>query len=318
MIEYVNNTKPINYGLTSPGLQKIIGKVPSWLIRRGILCILLVLLSLTYVAWLIEIPNKVTVDLSLKTLNGPIYIKSPISGNNIKILLKNGSHVSRNQAIAFLDIAPDSAELLKAKNTLADLVSDKRTKRLVDVLGFKRLGGFQDEYERYKIQLQKPNLTQNETLKVLKDFQNALNKWISTYQLISPLDGKIIYLGVQHDNEQISQDDTLFSIIRSDYRVHGVLNIPEKHLSKIIAGQDIEVAFNKMDSRLAGKKKYQIFLQKPLYVHNNHFAIRIDLTSIYKEWETRDIFFPEIPEKAEITISKERLLFKFFPLLKSL
>lgn len=314
----MNDTKPINYGLTSPGLQKIIGKVPSWLVRRGILCILLVLISLTYVAWIIEIPNKITVDLSLKTLNGPTFIKSPLSGNNLKILIDNGSHVSRNQTIAFLDIAPDSTELLKAKNTLKDLVSGKRTKRLGDVLGFKQLGGFQDEYERYKMQLQKPGLTQIEILKLLKDLQGALNKWMSTYRLISPLEGKIIYLGVQRDNEQIVQDDTLFSIIPSDYRVDGVLNIPEKYLSKVISGQNIGVDFNRKDFRLTEKKNYQVFLQKPLYIHNNQFAVRIDLTPIYKEWETRDIFFPEIPEKAEITIARERLLFKFFPLLKRL
>lgn len=318
MIERVNDTKSINYDLTSPGLQKIIGKVPSWLVRRGILCILLVLISLTYVAWIIETPNKVTVDLSLKILNGPAFIKSPVSGNNLKILIDNGRHVTRNQPIAFVDIAPDSAELLQAKNTLEDLVSDKSTKRLSDILGFKHLGGFQDEYGCYKLRLQNPSLTQIETFKVLKDLQSALNKWISTYRLTSPLDGKIIYLGVQHDNEQIIQNDTLFSIIHSDYSVYGNISIPEKYLTKIVSGQNIGVAFNNKDFRLAEKKNYRVILQKPLHIYNHHFTFRIDLTPIYKEWETKGIFFPEIPKKAEITISRERLLFKFFPLLKSL
>lgn len=96
----------------SEEIQEIITAVPSWILRRGILLIFIVLLSIVLLSAFIRYPDVVKTSLKVNSLNSPKPVLSPQSGKLIKILIKDNELVVNKQPLAFIESTASHADVI--------------------------------------------------------------------------------------------------------------------------------------------------------------------------------------------------------------
>lgn len=115
---------PIEQGIdyhNSEEIQEIITAVPSWILRRGILLILLVLLSIILLSAFIHYPDVVKTTLKVNSLNSPKGVIAHQPGKLVKIIVKENELVKANQALAFIESTANHTDVIKLAENLKKL-----------------------------------------------------------------------------------------------------------------------------------------------------------------------------------------------------
>ncbi|TDQ11767.1 HlyD family secretion protein [Pedobacter metabolipauper] len=141
----------------SDEMNEIITAVPSWILRRGITLILLVLISIILMSAFIRYPDIVRTTLKVNSLNAPKGVIAHQSGKLIKLLVKENQHVTARQALAFIEStanANDVIRLAEKLKTLRNQFGNAKSINLNDLeftgLNFGELqGSYQSFYQEY-------------------------------------------------------------------------------------------------------------------------------------------------------------------------
>jgi multidrug resistance efflux pump len=96
----------------SEDLQEIISKPPSWLLKRGITFIILTIFMLLGLTFFIRYPEVVPVSMKFNTSSAPKVLTGKVTGNLVKILVKDGTVVDKNTDIAYVESVADHHQVL--------------------------------------------------------------------------------------------------------------------------------------------------------------------------------------------------------------
>ncbi|MES2650767.1 MAG: HlyD family efflux transporter periplasmic adaptor subunit [Bacteroidota bacterium] len=149
----------------SEEIQEIITAVPSWILRRGIFLILVVLLSIVLLSAFIRYPDVVKTSLKINSLNSPKGAIAHQSGKLVKLLVRENEHVTAKQPLAFIESTGKHEDVMALGNTLNHLNKLLNTSQPItaqDIVGKDlNLGELQGNYQSfYQAYLQFVN-TQN-------------------------------------------------------------------------------------------------------------------------------------------------------------
>jgi HlyD family secretion protein len=107
----------------SEEVNEIIAAVPSWILSRGIIIILAVLISLLLLSSLIHYPEIIKTTLKVNSLNAPKEIITHQGGKLIKILIEDNQKVTAGQPLAFLESTAKHNDVLTLLASLKSLYS---------------------------------------------------------------------------------------------------------------------------------------------------------------------------------------------------
>ncbi|WP_313157462.1 HlyD family secretion protein [Sphingobacterium multivorum] len=105
----------------SEDLQEIITKPPSWLLRWGISCILFIVVALLGISCFIRYPEMIDVPVKFNTEESPKFVSAKVSGNLVKLFLKDGSWVTPGTPLAYLESTADHDQVLSLLGHLYEL-----------------------------------------------------------------------------------------------------------------------------------------------------------------------------------------------------
>lgn len=139
----------------SEEIQEIITAVPSWILRRGITLIFLMVVLILVLSALIKYPDIIKVDLKVNSLNAPKGVSAKRTGKITSLLVKEGTFVIQKEPLAFMESTANHRDVLKLAATLnifdSLLAANKPIKNLLPVemqLG-ELQSGFQRFYQQY-------------------------------------------------------------------------------------------------------------------------------------------------------------------------
>lgn len=137
----------------SEEVNEIITAVPSWILRRGITVIFLVLLLILTLSAFIRYPDVVKTTLKINSLNSPKPVIAKQQGKLVKILIQDGQKVLANQPLAFIEsiaIPTDVIHLAQKLKTLQQQLNNPRpiTEFTFDTKGL-NLGELQNSYQGF-------------------------------------------------------------------------------------------------------------------------------------------------------------------------
>ncbi|KQC00600.1 HlyD family secretion protein [Pedobacter sp. Hv1] len=137
----------------SEEVNEIITAVPSWILRRGITLILLVLLTIILMSAFIRYPDVVKTSMKVNSLNSPKGVISHQSGKLIKILVKDNEQVINKQPLAFIESTASHNDVITLANKLKTLnqqLTNSPTLNDKDFLGNNlNLGELQGNYQSF-------------------------------------------------------------------------------------------------------------------------------------------------------------------------
>lgn len=95
----------------SPEVEDIVGRAPSWVVRRGTIVLAVLICAALAGAWLIRYPDVVTVPVSLGVTQPPVKVTAISKGYIRKYFISDNTTVKINDLIGTMD---DSTHVLRA------------------------------------------------------------------------------------------------------------------------------------------------------------------------------------------------------------
>lgn len=155
--------------IRSDEVQEILSHVPHWMIRWGITLIFLLILMVLGLSYIIKYPDVVSANAIVTTEQPPLRLVNKVSGQIIKLRMKDGAKVQAGEVIAEMENPVPEGVLLElvAHLQIIKEAHENETLKNLDITEFnKPLGEWQQNY--------------NELMRAIKDFKelilNQLNK----------------------------------------------------------------------------------------------------------------------------------------------
>lgn len=179
----------------SEEVNEIITAVPSWVLRRGITVVFLVILSIILLAAFIRYPDVISTSLKINSLNAPKPVYAKRAGKLTELLLPEKKRVELGTPIAFLESTGSHRDVLKLSaqlKSLREMVLSAKPLSLSLLSPNSNLGelqaayqNFYQEYVQY-LSTQKGGYYQEKRVYLERDLQSikALKSQIVTQQKV--------------------------------------------------------------------------------------------------------------------------------------
>ncbi len=140
-----------NIKLLSTEVQEIISQKPSWIVRNGIVLFLIIIVVLLGATFFINYPDVVNANATLISVNAPKEIKAKTEGRLVKLSVREGQFVDKNDIIGFIESRAVHNEVISLSNLIDTLqrVAENNTERLPYFItnSYKNLGEVQPSYQ---------------------------------------------------------------------------------------------------------------------------------------------------------------------------
>ena len=420
---------PQNEGLVSDEIKEIVSYRPHWVIRKGNVVFLLILILLISFTYLIQYPDMVNASARLVALNPPKNVNAKTEGKLVKLFAANEDAVKKDQHLGFLESTADYNEVLVLHKWTQQVILEIAGHKY-DVLeknklpGLLNLGelqsayqGFQNEfqltkqtlaggyfqkklralqkdlgymstlkeniYRQQKLQQKDQQLQENEykayeklaeekviaplelnqykskllakdqsmeqvetqltnsdvnshakqkeileTIKQVTDQQqqfyssllamkSEIEKWMQTYVLVAPEDGKLLYVTTLKENELISNGQSLFYIEPAQTSFYAELTAGQKGFGKIKTGQQVKIRVESYPDAEFGFLNGRVNYISGMPNRRDSFLVRVDLPNGLRTNFHKNIYFRNnLSAQAEIITVNRRLMDRFFSQLK--
>jgi len=107
--------KEKNIELRSEEIQDILGKVPPWMIRKGMMGISLVIIILLVVAALFKYPDRIRSQIQVTTDHPPVYMVARTTAKINEFLVEKDQQVNPGDLLVVLESSADYHDVLKAR-----------------------------------------------------------------------------------------------------------------------------------------------------------------------------------------------------------
>lgn len=112
--------------LRSEAVQEILTRVPSWMIRRGSMLFLLLILGLLVLSWVIKYPDVIRAQAVITTQIPPQKEYTKTSGTITAMLVKDGDTVTPGTPLAVIENTANYEDVLVLQAVLDTLQIDKK------------------------------------------------------------------------------------------------------------------------------------------------------------------------------------------------
>lgn len=104
----------------SEEVQEILGKVPKWILRWGLLIIFSTVIILITGSYFLKFPEVVTAPIIITTYNTPADLKANVGGKIACILVKNEQNVDKGMVVAVIENSAKYEDVLRLDSMLLE------------------------------------------------------------------------------------------------------------------------------------------------------------------------------------------------------
>jgi multidrug efflux pump subunit AcrA (membrane-fusion protein) len=139
-------------------IDEIISKKPPFIVRWGTTGFFILLLLILLVSWFIQYPDIVTTKAKLTSLNAPKAIVTRTDGQLIKLSVKEGDRVYKNETIGYMESNANAETIIHLSGVLDSLQNALNNNKPELIKGFfsaaliksqKELGELQQSYQAF-------------------------------------------------------------------------------------------------------------------------------------------------------------------------
>lgn len=269
-------------------MQEVIGRMPHWIISRGITLILAIIIVLIAGTWFFTYPDVVSTTITLTTQNPPAVIIARGSGKMQYLLVKDGQTVAEGDYLGVLEntaVLPHVLELKKMFPRLREFLGNFEPLKKIDLERHFNLGEIQNSYEiflknyTYYFQFlnfspkdgQQKSKLQLELKLSFNNLREAMGQWEGKYVLRSPAAGTIAFTNFWNNNQNVTAGDKVF-IVKPEETGEwiGQLLLPARSSSKVKVGQRVRVKLDDFPFMEFGFVWGEIRSRSLLPVDNNY------------------------------------------------
>jgi len=129
-------------------IEDMLGKVPGWLTRNGIILFLFLLALLIFGSWVFKYPDIKQASIVVTSVNPPADLEARSSGKIVELFVSDNDMVSAGEVLAMIENPASFEDVMQLKEQLAflDTASLERASEDLPELKNARLGTIQTDY----------------------------------------------------------------------------------------------------------------------------------------------------------------------------
>jgi len=192
--------------LRSEEVQEVMGSTPSWILRRGITLLALIVVILLVGSWIFKYPEIISAPLVLTTSTPPVGIVARTSGKIAILQIKDQQQVRPEDCLAVIENPASYNDILFLKQELIKVKLNVDIEKIYYLMRKDiKLGGIQSSYSSFLQNLDNYNkfIEQNYYPQKINSVQKLIEENKKHFQ--SMLNQKEI-VAKQHELEQRSYD----------------------------------------------------------------------------------------------------------------
>ena len=101
--------------IRSEEIDEILGKTPTWILRRGVVLLLVIILALITGSWIFKYPDIISAPIVITTNNPPSPVIARSSGRITEFYVIDKQSVTSGQYLAILENTSDIESINKLK-----------------------------------------------------------------------------------------------------------------------------------------------------------------------------------------------------------
>ncbi len=171
----------------SEEVQDLLGRIPSWITRNGIILVIALLIIMIAGSWFFKYPDIITAPVVVTSDNPPVNLLARVDGKLTTIRVRDKQKVAKGELLAMLETSLNFNDLTDLKKQLELLAPFVRTFQPDKIISFQQnylLGEIQPQFadfsKKYRDYLQFMN--RNYFPGKIRSQQKQLNLSKSGYQ----------------------------------------------------------------------------------------------------------------------------------------
>ena len=240
-------------------IEEIMTTPPSWIMKWGALIILGTISSIIITSAIIPAPQSVKVSTTIKEATGNAVLDARRKGI-LKVLLPDGNIAQKDQLIGYIESNVNPVQVLNLLKTLNNFKNSNKEKK-IEFNRFTNLGELEIGY--YQLQLYyliaqeaKIKFTNNKSMlpktnsgtdkklskedivfaRELSAYITELQKWIEENIFVSPVKGKLNYLGLIANGTEIEVGQKVFLVKPFRSQLFGEAKIDQRDIEHVNKG----------------------------------------------------------------------------------
>lgn len=171
---------------------------------------------------------------------------------------------------------------------------------------------------------EKKSELENRLKTIVAQLLTEIQAWELAYVLISPIDGEVTFTNYWTDNQNVTSEETVFSVIpKSNKKILGKAKMPIARSGKVKIGQTVNIRFESFLDReygvVRGKVKMLSAVPSPDAKIGKYYTVDIELPNgLYTNYKKQLPYLPDMLAQADIVTENISLLERFFLPLKKI
>lgn len=303
----------INFKDTHSGeIQEIIGKAPSWPIKKGsfIICVLIVVLFVS--ARFIKYPEIVSTSVILISIDPTVKVLAKISGQISEIKVKEGTIVTKNENIATIGSIKVKNDILHLKKIISDLNKMQNIQNdfsRITVPDDLEVDEVQSDYEQLKkhISLRK----ESRFISLVDRIKQKIDLWESRHLLFAPVNGKIYSFDLWKTEGYVTAGKPVFIVVPKIKKYDAWLQLPVSKAGKVKVGQKVLIKLQEYPFQEYGVIHAQVESISDVAISNT-YATKLKLDSSYTVRNKLISQHPKMIGIADIVTNDKNILERLF------
>ncbi len=134
--------------LQSNEVEEMLGRVPGWITRNGVILFLLLLALLIFGAWVFKYPDIKRARIVVTSVNPPANLEARTSGKIVRLFVSDNETVEAGDILAMIENPADYEDVMQLKTNLTflDTVSIVDVSEDLPEMNNEKLGTIQTDY----------------------------------------------------------------------------------------------------------------------------------------------------------------------------
>jgi hypothetical protein len=300
-------------GIADQETDEFIKAPPGWLVRNGMILMIVIFAVLIAGAYFMPYPDTVEGKGVIRAYQSLVKIYAPAKGRLFFIIVKDSMKVKQHEVIAITTNDPSNKAMLNIHKLINSIDTSKSIKGLLFDDEFckvlrvveteKRCTEFVEKIKKIKGQLSKhfAALSESSVRKAIfsstGDIRKVVDDWKNKNTLMSPIDGCIYYLNPNNVNDNEEKSKALFFIIPNAYSYSIQVEISPSNAIYIKKGQQCFIKVEEYPYQ-----RYGLLIGTVSTINNLHSdsAYTVSLSTDKKLLTTKMV---RIPDKAKYFIN---------------
>lgn len=292
----------IHNELLTEEVQEVISYRPHWIVRKGNILFLLIVMLLLAITWVIQYPDKIIANTRLVTLNPPKLVNSRTEGKLVKLLVTNEQQVKKEQVLGYMESTASYEEVSSLQNWISTMINGLQVNDYSALVKnpaprLSGLGELQINYQEFQNQLE---ITKQTFASGYYDKKrNALQKDIAYLNNLKSNSAQQQQL--QEQNKQLDQKEYEAYEKLAKEKVIAPLEL-NQYKSKLIDREQglkqLNAQQTNSDISIHGKQKEILDLEKQVTDQQQQFySSLLDLKSQVEKWIQQYVLIAPEPGK---------------------